>query len=185
MYDILGVLYGLLEVVLNCGKIYYIFFEWYVGMVVFFGVEMKIVGNNGMIVFVGIKGELYICNVIVVFRGYINEFEKMVVVIFSFGWYKMDDFVYINLEGCVEIYGWVFDVLEIGGVKVFFFFIEEIIKKNLVVKEVVVFVVKDNKYFDDIVCVVVVLKNEVILIVELFMGFIKEEFKFFEDVKFL
>ncbi|XP_061193165.1 3-[(3aS,4S,7aS)-7a-methyl-1,5-dioxo-octahydro-1H-inden-4-yl]propanoyl:CoA ligase-like [Saccostrea echinata] len=182
-YDTLSVTYGSTEAASLAGRMYSSP-DKYIGLSPFPGVEMKIIGKDGMMVPLGTKGEV-LSRSCLPFPGYINEAEKTAAVITPAGWYKTDDFGYINSAGYLEVFGRVSDVMEISGAKVLPSYLEKIIKRNPCVKEVVVFSIKDEIHCDDIPCAAVVKKEGVTLTEESLKDFIKQELNISEEARFM
>ncbi|VDH98175.1 fatty-acyl-CoA synthase [Mytilus galloprovincialis] len=132
IFDSLAVAYGATELGFGAGQIYTassILSQKYLGVVPLSGVDLKVVDHNGLIVKLQASGEVYI-RTPVRFQGYVNNEEKTKNVIMPCGWYKTDDYAYINADNSLVVSGRISDVMEISGAKVAPFVIEVAMKKQ-------------------------------------------------------
>ncbi|CAC5394926.1 unnamed protein product [Mytilus coruscus] len=186
-FDNLAVAYAATEFGLGAGKIYTAsstLSQKYLGVAPLSGVDFKIVDRNGLIVKSPASGEVYI-RTPVRFQGYINNEEKTKNVIMPCGWYKTDDYAYINADNSLVVSGRIFDVMEISGSKVAPFFIEAAMKKHKDVKDVVVFPIKHPLTDDDVPCASVLTQKGANVTAEGLRKFTRDTMKIDEDVKML
>lgn len=158
-----GMLEGVLVVIFN-----YIDVGWKfgsVGMLVW-GVEVKLVDEEGKEVFVGEKGEFIYCGYNVM-KGYYKWFDVNVEVLWG-GWMYLGDVVVKDEDGFFYIVDWIKDMIFCGGFNVYLCEVEEVMMKYEVVFLVVVIGVFDDGLGEE-VWVCVVLKEGVICIEEEFI----------------
>ncbi|XP_052065957.1 uncharacterized protein LOC127705667 [Mytilus californianus] len=186
-FDNLDVAYGATEFGLGAGKIYTAsstLSHKYLGVAPLSGVDFKIVDRNGLVVKSPASGEVYI-RTPVRFQGYLNNEDKTKNVIMPYGWYKTDDFAYIDADNSLVVSGRISDVMEISVSKVAPFFIEAAMKKHKDVKDVVVFPIKHPLTDDDVPCASVLTQKGANVTAEGLQKFTRDAIKIDEDVKML
>ncbi|CAC5394923.1 unnamed protein product [Mytilus coruscus] len=187
IFDNLAVGYGGTEFGEGAGKIYTAastLSQKYLGVAPLSGVDLKVVDCNGLIVKSPASGEVYI-RTPVRFEGYVNNKDKTKNVIMPYGWYKTDDYGYIDANNSLVVSGRISDVMEISGAKVAPFFIEAEMKKHKDVKDVVVFPIKHALTDDDVPCASVLTQRGASVTEDDLRKFTRDKMKIDEDVKML
>jgi len=124
----------------------------------------------GFIVLCGEAGELCICGYMVML-GYWNELDKIVEVIDVVCWMYIGDFVTMDVDGYVNIVGWIKDFVICGGENVYSCEVEEFLYMYFDVVDVLVVGVLDEKYGEEFMVWVVMKLGVELLTIEVVCEF--------------
>ncbi|EEB05922.1 acetyl-CoA ligase [Schizosaccharomyces japonicus yFS275] len=126
-----------------------------------FGVELRILDNDGNSVPQGQTGEISVRGTNVT-KGYLNNPSANASSFTSSGFFRTGDEGFLDKDGFVVITGRIKELVNRGGEKISPAEVDAVVVQHPKVNEAVSFAVPDEKYGQDIQCAIVVRQNETV-----------------------